>query len=252
MPITHEGTIYYSADEVKDGYVAKPKVEEIVTSRLKGKDGRIAELEGSVLELSQKVREASPLTEQIQTLQQQLAARDDRDAFRAAGLLNDKGEVANAEHVEFLKMAHRQHLAKMDKPPEDAAADFRQWLTAEDGAKASPYVGHLLKPAATQAAEPEKPAPAADSAAAPAIPEAVTTWLQSQGIEIPGAAKPKAAPNTSTGTIDTSGARGWTNEQRQQEQARISAMRRNARTPEQRSAYQQALAAFQEKVGASG
>lgn len=246
MPITHDGAIFYSAEEVKDGFVPKAKVEKTITTRLSGKDSRIAELEGSVLELSRKVQEASPLTEQIQTLQQQLAARDDRDAFRAAGLLDDKGDVKNAEHIEFLKMAHRQHVAKLENAPEDAAAHFRSWLTADDGAKASPYVGHLLKPAA--AAEPAPaPAPAADPAAA-AIPEAVSAWFQSQGIEIPGAAKPKAAPVTSTGTIDTTGARGWTNEQRQAEQARISAMRRNARTPEDRTAYKQALAAFQEKV----
>lgn len=246
MPITHDGAIYYSEQEVREGYVAKPKVEQIVTDRLKGKDGRISELEGSVLDLSRKVQEASPLSDQVKSLREQLAARDDRDAFRAAGLLNDKGEVANAEHIEFLKMAHRQHVEKLDNAPEDAAAHFRSWLTADDGAKASPYVGHLLKSAAATE-PPPKPPPAADPAAA-AIPEAVSEWLQSQGIEIPGAAKPKAAPVTSTGTIDTTGARGWTNEQRQAEQARISAMRRNARTPEDRTAYRQALAAFQEKV----
>lgn len=254
MPTTIDGKTYYTESEVKGGFIPKDRHESIISERIAAKNRAIAGLEEKVVTLTGEVQAAASATERVAALQAQIAERDDREVFRATGLLTDKGEP-DADRVELLRMAHRVAMRKLDNAPEDEAAHFRSWLTADDGAKASPHLASMLKapesaPAPPPVAPPPAPAapPAADPAKAAAALKAAGLDPSAFGIEVP----PAGPPITSTGTGDPAGTRGFTQQQMKAEMGRINAMRRAARTPEDRAAVKAELAAFQAKTAPQG
>lgn len=252
MPTTIEGTTYFTEAEVKGGFIPKDRHESIISERIAAKNRAIAGLEEKVVTLTGEVQAAASATERVAALQAQIAERDDREVFRTTGLLTDKGEP-DADRVELLRMAHRVAMRKLDNAPEDEAAHFRSWLTADDGAKASPHLASMLKapeaaPAPQVAPPPAPAAPVADPMKAAAALKAAGLDPSAFGIEVP----PAGPPITSTGTGDPAGTRGMTHQQMQAEMGRINAMRRAARTPEDRAAVKAELAAFQAKTAPQG
>ena len=232
MPITIEGhgTVYTEA-EVKAAFLPKDRHEAIITERIEAKNKVIAKLEGQVLDYRAQVDQANPLVDELNALKAELAQTRDMEAYRTAGILTGD-EKRDAETIEFMQMAHRHAISKMEAPPEDPAAHYRQWLTADDGAKASPYLGAIFK-------------------AAPAQPPAATAPQNPAAPPAPPAPPPPGIPNTGTGTADPAGNQRLTRDQIQQRQSELNRMRRNIRTDADRAAFNQALATFAQETGAA-
>lgn len=147
----------YSEAEIRDRFVSK----DVFTDRLQAKTARVAELETKLGTYQKQLLEAQPRLAKLEELSAELSKRDqavqaaeDRVALARAGVTDDGA-------VGFLRMAFDQHVASLEEKPEDTAAAFRSWVSAEEGARANPYVGHLFNgspaPAAAPAAKPKAP-----------------------------------------------------------------------------------------------
>lgn len=178
------GTVYTEA-EVNAGFLSKDRHNEVLAERLGAKTKQIDTLKGQVLELNASLQEASTASASLEKLQAELAAERDAAAFQRAGL------DPESKDLDLIRWAHERHVADLpdDQKPADVTAHFREWVAADDGAKAHRYTSHLFK------------APA-DVAPPPATPTAVT----------PPAAPPAAPPPpvTTTGAPDPQPGKRWT------------------------------------------
>lgn len=157
---TNTGGRMYSEQEIRDRYVSK----DVFTDRLQAKTARVAELETKLGDYQKQLLEAQPRLAKLDELSAELSKRDqavqaaeDRVALARAGVTDDGA-------VGFLRMAFDQHIAGLEEKPEDTAAAFRSWVSAEEGARANPYVGHLFNGSPAPAAAP------APKAKAPGLP----------------------------------------------------------------------------------
>ena len=183
-PTAPDGTLLegaYTAEYVQAHFVAKEDVREKYVpkddfkKRLDAKTSQIAELNTQISGLKDtliaaqaQTTEADALREKLAAMDAQIAARDDRDAFSKVGLLGESGE-ADATTVDLLRHLHGKVVEGMEEKPEgfSAAAHFREWLSAEDGARTTP-LGHLIKgPQAAPAPEAPAPEPVRAPVAAP-------------------------------------------------------------------------------------
>lgn len=224
MPTDINGITYFTADEVREGYV--PKAEHI--ARLKGKDEKLNEAQSLALSTQAKLADVEKQAAAAKDLEAQLtAARGElRQAHDGQALLRagvDPGALP------FLRLAHDQLISATPEAerPADADAAFREWLGAESGARAHPMMGHLFQ-ARAAAGQAPAPSPAPAAAPAPAAPPA----------------RPVTPPPPST--VAGQPAVNPVQPSAQQVQARVAQLQGEFRgaTPERRAAIQAEVAAI--------
>ena len=169
MPTEIDGKTYYTPAEVEAGFLPRETVRKDFMPRAEF-ERRGQRLEAQVLDLTAKVEASKGLADENARLKAEVTRTLDETAYRSAGLLDDSGNI-DTGRADFLRMAHRHHIASMEegKRPADTDADFRQWLTSPEGARSHDYTRHLFPAASTPLAS-AAPAPAPDAAASTAAP----------------------------------------------------------------------------------
>jgi hypothetical protein len=168
MPIetTEHGTVYTQA-EIDREFVARAKVrDEYVPKadhlrRLESKNERINALQGDLVSVRASVSESSTYVDRIAELEDRLHAQTDRGVYADLGLLDAEGTPDEAKLRHF-RWVFDDHVSTLDAPPEDKRAAFREWLRADDGARADSLLGGMLSsspPAAPGSVLPRTPAP---------------------------------------------------------------------------------------------
>ena len=139
---------FVSRDDVRENYVPK----DDFTKRLRAKDEKaseaaaeVARLKDQLVEVTARTSEAEGLRSRLAEMEQQIAARDAREAFSRGGLLGEDGSPAPWT-VDLPRHLHSKVGAEMADKADDfnATAHFREWLAAEDGARTTP-LAHLLQ-----------------------------------------------------------------------------------------------------------
>ncbi len=188
MPIetTEHGTVYTQA-EIDREFVARSKVrEEYVPKadhlrRLESKNERINALQGDLVSARASVSESSTYVDRIAELEDKLHAQTDRAVFADLGLLDAEGAPDEAKLRHF-RWVFDDHVAALEAPPEDKRAAFREWIAAEDGARADALLAGMLSapaPTTAQPVAPRTPAPPVP----PAQPAARTSSLTPAQLE---------------------------------------------------------------------
>lgn len=134
-----------------------PKDEAL--KRIAAKETKLQAANEQMLSMQQQLAEAQSATSQVEELRATLRQRDDLDAFRKAGLAKDDGTYDEGI-VDLFRYAYGKHVDSLEEAdrPTDRDAGFREWMTAEDGARSHAALGHHLK-AAAPAEPPPKESP---------------------------------------------------------------------------------------------